>query len=340
MKFIPKLLASVLFAGSAALASAATYNELFVFGDSLSDPGNAYYLTGNNAALWASTGHPLDAQGHFSNGPTAAEYLANALGINPTKGWAVGGGNNFAVGGALTGAGNILGGLVAPLSNTGVASQVAKFTPGPGFNASTTLFMVQGGGNDFLQTFDYMAAHPGLSAAGTTALINNLINTASSNMADNIYQLGLKGATNILWTDMPDLGLIPETALKGPSFQFLASQLSAAFNAALAAKIAVADASLDAIMGYNVNVFGFSESAFLQAAAASQPLNLLAPCVTVPGALPSCTGMFFYDSVHPTTATHALLAQQLLAAAVPEPEMWLLMMVGVGIVGLRARRKA
>ncbi len=344
MKFAPKLLLSVLFAGAAMSASAVTYTSMVVFGDSLSDPGNAMLLTGGTPAGLASFGHIVDAQGHFSNGPTAAEYLADALSgqaNSTTKGWGAIDPTkfsvNYAVGGALSGSGHIYDAYLPTLVGTGVASQISKYSPGAGLNASSTLFMVQGGANDFFQAFNVL---PSLSTVDQSALIGMTINNVTNNMATNIFNLGMKGASNILWLDMPDLGLTPMAAAGGAAFQGLASNLSASFNSVLAAKIAAVDASLDAIRGYDVNVFGVSESAFLQAAAASPTSSMSNPCVFVPGALPNCNGLFFYDGVHPTTATHAAFAQQLITAAVPEPEMWLLMMVGVGIVGLRARRKA
>ena len=275
---------------------------------------------------------------------TALEYLADALSgqaNSTTRGWgaidltkfSV----NYAVGGALSGSGHIYEGYVPSLANTGVASQISKYTPGPGFNSATTLFTVQGGANDFFQAFQLL---PSLSNAGQTALLNMTINNVTNNLATNIFNLGMKGANNILWMDMPDLGLTPMAAAGGVAFQGMASAMSTSFNAILNAKIAAVDASLDAIKGYDVNIFGVSESAFLQAAAANPTSNMSAPCVFVSNALPTCSNLFFYDGVHPTTATHAAFAQQLITAAVPEPEMWLLMMVGVGIVALRARRKA
>ena len=75
-----------------ALAGAASFKALYVFGDSLSDPGNA-------AAMSASL-FPPSSQGYaerFSNGPVAAEYLAAFMGV--PGGPAESGGTNFAVGG-------------------------------------------------------------------------------------------------------------------------------------------------------------------------------------------------------------------------------------------------
>ncbi|MBI3393045.1 MAG: hypothetical protein HY039_07635 [Nitrospirae bacterium] len=56
-------------------AFAVSYNQIFVFGDSLSDDGNAYVLTGG-----LNPPSPPYAQ-RFSNGPVAVEYLAAWMGV-------------------------------------------------------------------------------------------------------------------------------------------------------------------------------------------------------------------------------------------------------------------
>ena len=88
VKFLFPLLL-VLFTGPASAFSA-----LYAFGDSLTDTGNVYL---------AAPGVPLAPyyNGRFSNGPLWVEGLANNLGlsINPS----VGGGTNYAFGGAVTG---------------------------------------------------------------------------------------------------------------------------------------------------------------------------------------------------------------------------------------------
>lgn len=354
MKFVPKLLLSVLFAATTAATSAATYTSMVVFGDSLSDPGNGAYLTGGNS-FWQNMtpapGHTLDAQGHFSNGLTAAEYLANALSghsDSTTLGWAAPSGPNkfsvnYAVGGALSGTGHIYD-VNPALAGTGVLSQIAKYTASSGPISASTLFYVQGGANDFFQAFNTYSALP---ANLQMPYLTSVMDTVSSNIASSIFQLGSKGAKTIIWSDLPDLGLTPyaatiEAGSPGhapvPGFVNQAKQLSQSFNDMLYAKIGLQDQILDALTG-GVNVISVSESAFLKNATDNPTSNMSVPCVFT-GLYPSCAGLFFNDLVHPTTATHAAFAQQLIAAAVPEPEMWLLMMVGVGIVGLRTRRKA
>jgi phospholipase/lecithinase/hemolysin len=47
----------------------------------------------------------------------------------------------------------------------------------------------------------------------------------------------------------------------------------------------------------------------------------------------------FWDSVHPTTAGHAVLGGAF-AAAVPEPETYALMLGGLALIGLLSRRRS
>lgn len=82
-----------LLAGVAILAAlaapAAKAGSLYVFGDSLSDDGNLYKLTGLPPAPYY--------KGRFSNGPVWVEYLPALSGLSSSPA------NNFAYGGAFTG---------------------------------------------------------------------------------------------------------------------------------------------------------------------------------------------------------------------------------------------
>src|SRR5688500_10530276 len=77
-----------------ALASADPITILYVAGDSLSDQGNGFNLTGG-------TFPPPPYDERASNGPVAVEYLASALGVPLTP--STTGGTNYAVVGAATG---------------------------------------------------------------------------------------------------------------------------------------------------------------------------------------------------------------------------------------------
>ena len=94
----------------------ATFTDLVVFGDSLSDTGNEHDF--RNGVVPQS---PPYFQGRNSNGPLWVEHLASELGI-PVPVASRLGGNNFAYGGAQTGNG--------ASTNNGVpnvGSQIAEF---------------------------------------------------------------------------------------------------------------------------------------------------------------------------------------------------------------------
>ena len=90
--------------GAAIIASALTfgvtpasaYSTLYAFGDSLSDAGNIFNLSGDTLPA------PPYYNGHFSNGLTWVEDLSLKLGLG-TLTPSSKGGNDWAYGGAQTG---------------------------------------------------------------------------------------------------------------------------------------------------------------------------------------------------------------------------------------------
>lgn len=68
---------SKLMALDSGLNNKTTYESLIIFGDSLSDNGNTYRISGR---IYPGQAYSL---GRFSNGPTWSEYLASMLNINP-----------------------------------------------------------------------------------------------------------------------------------------------------------------------------------------------------------------------------------------------------------------
>ena len=80
--------------GSAAWA----YDSLYVFGDSLSDQGNFYAITGGSTPPPEYTDGTT--YGRFTNGKNYVDYLSSRLGISSGNSLSVG--NNYSYGGART----------------------------------------------------------------------------------------------------------------------------------------------------------------------------------------------------------------------------------------------
>jgi phospholipase/lecithinase/hemolysin len=328
---------------SSAPVYATSFTNLVVFGDSLSDPGNASALS-----FGAFPGTP---NGRVSNGPVAAEYLAASFGASTIKGWALpvgdpvpAGANNFAVVGARTiGTGNYrvqlndppgLGTAFPALAETGVSKQIERYNPA-GFDPDKTLHLLWSAPNDFFAGIDvqYKLGIP----VDFPALAEDVV----LSLGDHIGALVAKGAKHILVPNMPDLGLTPEALALGPSFAGLATSLTDGFNAGLDTLLGQAGAQLAPL---GVTLYDFDTAGLFRNVVAHPAAfgfsNVTEQCVLSAAALQSnCAGYFFFNGVHPTTAAHETLAKGF-AAAVPEPETYALFALGLVAVGWAARRRA
>jgi phospholipase/lecithinase/hemolysin len=325
-------------------ATAASIGNLVVFGDSLSDPGNAAALTlldpAPPPANPVKSFFPPTPTGRFSNGPTAAEYLAGIYGVPVVKGWpSAAGANNMAAGGALTGNGNYNFIINDPfglntytaVGSTGASQQIAAFAaanPTALANADT-LTMLWAGPNDFFLGFA-LASDP---VAVVTSAVNN--------MAGNIVALFGAGARNILVPNMPDLGQTPALIGQGAAAAAGASAISAAYNANLYAAVDQLQLQFGSA---GLRLFK-ADTAGLLIDAIEDPAsfgftNVNEACIDSPVAIAAnCAGYLFFDGVHPTTAAHQLLAGEF-AAAVPEPSTYALLALGLAALLVFARRRA
>ena len=179
-------------------ASATSYSAVFAFGDSLSDNGNLFSISGVPAAPYFN--------GRFSNGPVAVEQLAAQLGAPLV---------DFAWGGATTGIGNIGDGGTQTSSGAfslpGMLHELAYATIPPAL-VPNSLFVVWGGADDF-------------ESAGSPTV-------AAQNIVTIVTALQAAGATHILVPGLPDIGLTPE--FHGVA---AATAYTNAFNAALLASL-------------------------------------------------------------------------------------------------------
>ena len=168
------------------------------------------------------------------------------------------------------------------------------------------------------------------------------------NLVTSVATLYGAGARNFLLPNLPDLGITP-LALADPTNAWLATTLSEGFNAGLSQAYAglqwtLNDPTLSLItfdvmarqraVAFNPAAFGFSNvTTPCYAGAPGGPGDPVAALCT------DATGYFYWDRLHPTTAAHALLGSQMLAA-VPEPATMLLMAAGtLALLGLSARRR-
>jgi phospholipase/lecithinase/hemolysin len=295
------LLLSLVATPWAAPAAAAPITSVISYGDSLSDNGNLFALTGYPPS-------PPYFSGRGSNGPVAVEQLALSLGV-PLL--------DFAVYGATTGIGNSVDGgtptALGALSLPGMAAQALVAT-GPG-----DLVVVWGGANDFFSP-----------AAGDT--LPDTVTRAVTNLVTLVVTLQALGAQQILVPGLPDLGLTPAFLAGGPGMSAFGSTVTDAFNAALKASLPAgvlfADtASLLRDVVANPSAYGLTnvtDSCFNQIT--------LTVCTNP-------DQYMFWDLVHPTTAGHGIFAEQFEQTVVPEPSTLVLAVTGLALASIRRRRR-
>lgn len=168
---------------SAIHSSASSY---LVFGDSLSDVGNAYALT--NQTYPAA---PNDA-GRFSNGPLWVEYLqGSAL--------------NYAYIGASSGVENILDDDHPELEGTGLLAQIDEYMNNDydpsALTASQVYILI--GGNDFYALIEEETMF--MDKTVTDSAISDIVD----NIVEAVQRLQTAGAKNIVVLNLPNLGVIP-----------------------------------------------------------------------------------------------------------------------------------
>lgn len=297
-------------------AGAIPYSNLYVFGDSLSDTGNMYAASGHSLPP-----APYYDGGRSSNGALWVEQFAPAIGLSYNLA------NNYAWVGAGTGYSNAWDPTSAHVF-PGLADEVNTFAAGLGGGLAdpNALYVVWAGPNDFLSITD-----PNQVAAAIT--------NGVTNMATAVATLSAVGAQHFLVPNMPDLGLTPRANVAGMSAQM--GGITAAYNLGL--EIALSSLGLDITI---------PDTAALMQAIVADPTaygltNATDWCFNemelYMGGTPTvCSNpqeYLFWDSVHPTTAGHGLMANLFASAInVPEPGTLVLLLVGMlTMLGLRIR---
>ncbi|MBD1837530.1 SGNH/GDSL hydrolase family protein [Coleofasciculus sp. FACHB-64] len=249
--------------------SAENFNQIYVFGDSLSDVGNVLQATNGQYPP-----NPPYFQGRYSNGPVWADYLASKLKLKSSTE------TNFAYGGATTGNSR----QITP----GLLAQIETFKATHSAANPRALYVVWAGANDYLR-----------GATDSTVPINNL--------AIAVKSLSAAGAKNIVVVNLPDLGKLPgtRTTQRSASLNVLTKKHNSGLAASLNGlrqqlnsdiKITYLDVnSLYNQVTNNPKKFGFT--------------NVTNACVSRSKICNNPNEYLFWDSIHPTTAAHKLFVE-------------------------------
>jgi phospholipase/lecithinase/hemolysin len=255
--------------------------SLVVFGDSLSDNGNLFSLTGGAypSPTW---------QGRGSNGPTYAEQLAPLLGLTL---------NDFAFYGGQASDNSPpvipIPGARLPIDLSNQIKTYLSSLPGGQIPGDATV-MINIGSDDYL---GYLEAEPPQTPAAVQAMVSDVVGA----IAQAVTELTQAGAKKILLFTLPDFAITPAAVAYGPAFQALVHAIDVANNAALTqiaanspnVKLVDLFALSDALAADPAS-FGFTAPVTTQLATGSQQY--------------ASNEIAFFDALHPTYAAHGVIA--------------------------------
>jgi outer membrane lipase/esterase len=266
-------------------------HEIVAFGDSLTDTGNYYALSGNT-----NPASPPYYNGHFSNGPVWVERLAWRLGI-PAPVASSQGGTNYAYSDARTGGGvnTSQAGIVVPNIGSQISDYLTNHRP-----KANQLFVIWGGGNDFIYDFIYG------SQTNPQVPVNNLKN--------HITALANAGAKNFVVGNLFLLGKTPLiiNLYYGAYVQYF-NAMSQDFNTKLDSMLCQLRSKL------GINIYRLDAGSLFQNIQANPSayglVNAFDPAksgdIGAPGVVaPNPNEYLFWDGVHPTAAAHHIIERQ------------------------------
>lgn len=255
---------------TATMQQSHSIHQLFVFGDSLSDIGTVFKATGGHYPP-----NPPYYRGRYSNGPVWVEHLASKLALSNSQII------NAACGGATTGSGSING-------IPGMLAQVGTYTKSASQTKPKALYVLWAGANDYLN-----GANSAIPVENISKAIASLVNA---------------GAKTLLIANLPDLGNLPAT--RNSPYAAALSAATASHNLALAK-------ALDRLrqqFGSEVRLIEFDAHTLYQDAIAHPAkfgfTNVTGSCISQSSACNDSDRFLFWDGIHPTVATHRILADR------------------------------
>ncbi len=277
-----------------------SFTGQYSFGDSLSDSGNLFALSGRRLPP------PPNFNGRYSNGPVFTELLGNPI-LAAAPVLTQGSYLNFAVAGAN---------VVLQTEVPTLAQQIGIYRQ-QGFPAKPTdLFTVLAGANDLIPVIPAGATNPALLDSASSAVAQVLML--------NVQSLVTLGAKNIVVSSLPNLGATPRSLITGGgpggSGPALGLRASTAFNTTLRGGLSTLAANATDVNIVYVDLQGLLDRVILDHRAlgfSNATSYFLAPAA-LGGGVGDPNGYVFWDDIHPTTKTHALLAAAIVEQLNPE----------------------
>lgn len=279
------------------------FDGVVTFGDSLSDPGNAFVATGDFVV------RPFDpipdapyliGGFRFSNGPTWIEWLTRDLGLRRSGRPALllpGIYTNYAFGSARARAEGVV----------DLGTEIDLFLEDFGGDApSEMLYVLWIGSNDLR---DALAALENDPTSGTTVAI---IIEAVQATKDGIMDLWAAGADSFLVLNLPNLAITPAINTQDLDVQFFAEFFSKEYNNRLEAGLDELELALGITIA-RLDVFEILNDAVADPASVGL-INVTESCIT-PGVIIGAicrrpNTYLFWDFIHPTTQAHRLLSEE------------------------------
>lgn len=286
--------------------------RIYVFGDSLSDPGNLFNFTNGQFP-----NEPY-ASGRFSNGDIWIDYLTDELDkkVAPITAPLSGkDGLNFAIGGATSDNDNI--GIV-PL---GLEQQIDTFEILSSFQnpeeLSDDLFFLWTGANDY---FSFIEDDPNttdvvetnLSEIDVEYVVTEVVNT---NIGGAVRDIIDAGGETILLFDLPNLDITPLAQKLTEQDRSILRELTGKHNEELSVLVGEIEAFDPSVNIITIEVNNLldriteqpSDFGFINATDNFTGIDIVTE-MNQPSATGNPNGFVFWDSIHPTTTTHELVA--------------------------------
>jgi outer membrane lipase/esterase len=279
--------------------------RLVIFGDSLSDPGNGFALTGTVSLppFDPIPSYPYAIGGlHLSNGPTWVEQLVSKRIVKLQSAKPA-----FKVPGLFT---NYAVGATRARPDSGtipeedLSFQTERFLADYGGVARPdATYVIFVGGNDLRDALAAALVDP------TFVTSQQILTAAVTGVAANLQVLYAAGARRFVVVNGPDLAIVPAVAQLGPAAQAGGTLLATLYNQSLAGALA----QLSALPGSTINTVDiFTALRQVVANPADYGLtNVTTPCltfsVTIGFRCARPDEYLFWDAIHPTRAGQRIL---------------------------------